>query len=163
MKSFNTHTTKGHFYECLPDDVIEPVACGFVGSRLDYFNSLCARMSETNFARLERVHNTLAYVVTGHKRSDHITLRFWSIFTDIRKSGQPAYLFGRWFQNISRRVDCDGLLRTSLQRMVQRRLNEQEPSRASPSRSGTVCRWHWDTVICKHLKTLTYIAYRTFC
>ena len=49
------------------------VACSIIGSRLDYCNSLYVGMSESNFVKLQRVQNTLARVVTGHKRSDHIT------------------------------------------------------------------------------------------
>ena len=84
------------------------VASRIVGSRLDYCNSLYAGMSETNFDKLQRVQNTLARVVTGHKRSDHITpvladlhwlpvksrvtFKIASLTYTIRKSGQPAYL-----------------------------------------------------------------------
>ena len=84
------------------------VACGIVGSSLDYCNSLYAGMSEANFDKLQRVQNTMARVVTGHKRSDHITpvladlhwlpvksmvtFRIASLTYTIRKSGQPAYL-----------------------------------------------------------------------
>ena len=84
------------------------VACSIVGSRLDYCNSLYAGKSEANFGKLQRVQNTLARVVTGHKRSDHINpvladlhwlpVKSWVTFKiasptyTIRKSGQQAYL-----------------------------------------------------------------------
>ena len=48
------------------------VACSIVSSRLDYCNSLLVDMSEKNFAKLQVVQNTLARVVTGTKRYDHI-------------------------------------------------------------------------------------------
>ena len=44
-----------------------------VGSRLYYCNSVLYGMSQTNFDKLQRVQNTLARVVTGTTRFDHIT------------------------------------------------------------------------------------------
>ena len=44
-----------------------------VHSRLDYCNSLYVRMSDTNFAKLQRVQNSLARIVTSTRKYDHIT------------------------------------------------------------------------------------------
>ena len=49
------------------------VACAIVGSRLDYCNSLLAGISSKNLDRLQRVQNTLARLVTGIQRREHIT------------------------------------------------------------------------------------------
>ena len=65
-------------------------------------------MLEANFDKLQLVQNTLACVVTGHKRSDHITpvladlhwlpvksrmtFKIASLTYTIRKFGQPEYL-----------------------------------------------------------------------
>ena len=62
-----------HIRRSIPEDVAKMVACRIVESRLDYCNSLYAGMSKANFDKLQRVQNTLARVVTGYKRSDHIT------------------------------------------------------------------------------------------
>ena len=49
------------------------VACTIVSSRFDYCNALLAGMSEFNLNKLQHVQNTLAHVVTGLCRRDHIT------------------------------------------------------------------------------------------
>ena len=97
-----------HIRRSISEDVAKMVACSIVGSRLDYCNSLYAGMSEANFDKLQRVQNTMARVVTGHKRSDHITpvladlhwlpvksrvtFKIASLTYTIRNSGQPTYL-----------------------------------------------------------------------
>ena len=48
------------------------VACSIISSRLDYCNSLLVGMSENSFAKLQRVQNSIARVVTGTKRYDHV-------------------------------------------------------------------------------------------
>jgi len=40
---------------------------------LDYCNSLYFGMSDINFAKLQRVHNSLARIVTSTRKQDHIT------------------------------------------------------------------------------------------
>ena len=83
--------------------------CSFVGSRLDYCNSLYTAISEINFTKLQREQNTLARVVANHKRSDHITPvptnLYWlpiksrvmfnivSLTYGIRKLGQQTHLW----------------------------------------------------------------------
>ena len=50
------------------------VACSIVSTRRDYCNALLlAGVSEKNLHKLQLVRNTLAHVVTGTRRRDHIT------------------------------------------------------------------------------------------
>ena len=49
------------------------VACAIVSSGLDYCNFVLAGMSSANLDRLQRIQSTLARVVTGTRRRDHIT------------------------------------------------------------------------------------------
>ena len=53
-----------HIRPALTSDSAAMVACGIVGSRLDYCNSLLYGTSVDNLSRLQRVQNTLARVVT---------------------------------------------------------------------------------------------------
>ena len=53
-----------HIRPLLTSDSAVVVACGIVGSRLDYCNSLLYGTSVDNLSRLQRVQNTLARVVT---------------------------------------------------------------------------------------------------
>ena len=53
-----------HIRPLLTSDSAVVVACGIVGSRLDYCNSLLYGTSVDNLSRLPRVQNTLARVVT---------------------------------------------------------------------------------------------------
>ena len=54
-------------------DTAKTVACAIVSSRLDYCNALLGGMPESNLDKLQRVLNTLACVVTGLHRREHIT------------------------------------------------------------------------------------------
>ena len=45
----------------------------FVTSRLDYANSLLYGSSQSSLARLQKIQNYAARIITGTKRSDHIT------------------------------------------------------------------------------------------
>src|ERR1043165_4785658 len=57
----------------MPDrTVANTVACSIVSTRLDYCNSLLYGTSHKNIQRLQRVQNTLARVVTGTRKYDHI-------------------------------------------------------------------------------------------
>ena len=49
------------------------IACVIVGAKLDYCNSLLYSTSVANIAKLQRVQNSLARVVTGTRKYDHIT------------------------------------------------------------------------------------------
>ena len=91
------------------------VACSIISSRLDYCNSLLVGMSENNFAKLQRGQNSLARVVTGTKRYDHVkrevvhitsvlaqlhwlpvkarvSFKLASLVYNIRQSNTPKYL-----------------------------------------------------------------------
>ena len=57
----------------LTTEACKKIAAAIVRSRLDYCNSLFAGTSVPNLARLQRVQNTLARVVTGKSRFCHIT------------------------------------------------------------------------------------------
>jgi hypothetical protein len=62
-----------HVKHSLPPDTLRTIAVSIVGSRLDYCNALLVGTSSTNIAKLQRVQNTLARVVTGTSRYSHIT------------------------------------------------------------------------------------------
>jgi len=62
-----------HIRSSLTNEMAQTVACAVVHSRLDYYNSLYVRMSDTNFAKLQRVQNSLARTVTSTRKHDHIT------------------------------------------------------------------------------------------
>jgi hypothetical protein len=57
-----------HIRASLPDDVAKTIACSIIGSRLDYCNSLFVSMPDHNFHKLQMVQNTLARIVTGHRK-----------------------------------------------------------------------------------------------
>jgi len=62
-----------HIRSSLTDEMAQTVACAVIHSRLDYCNSLYVGMSESNLAKLQRVQNSLARVVTSARKHDHIT------------------------------------------------------------------------------------------
>ena len=62
-----------HIRASLTTEASKTIAAAIVGSRLDFCNSLLAGTSVSNLARLQRVQNTLARVVTQKTRSCHIT------------------------------------------------------------------------------------------
>ena len=62
-----------HIRASLTTEASKTIAAAIVGSRLDFCNSLLAGTSVSNLARLQRVQNTLARVVTQKPRSCHIT------------------------------------------------------------------------------------------
>jgi hypothetical protein len=61
-----------HIRPMLDKAVANTVACSIVSTRLDYCNSLLYGTSAHNIQRLQRVQNSLACVVSGAKRRDHI-------------------------------------------------------------------------------------------
>ena len=56
----------------LDKTVANTIACIIVSTRLDYCNALLYNTSAKNIQRLQRVQNTLARVVAGTKRRDHV-------------------------------------------------------------------------------------------
>ena len=62
-----------HVRSAMSTDTAKIVAFAIVSSRLDYCNTLLAGMSESNLDKLQHVHNTLARIVTGLRRRNHIT------------------------------------------------------------------------------------------
>jgi hypothetical protein len=97
-----------HIRASLPDDVAKTIACSIVGSRLDYCNSLFVGMPDRNFHKLQMVQNTLARVVTGHRKFDHVspilkelhwlpvrkrvTFKIATLVFKARHTGEPQYL-----------------------------------------------------------------------
>jgi hypothetical protein len=73
VKSCNFHI-KGlrHVRLLLNEKTANIIACSIVTSRLDYCNSLLQGTSAKNLQKLQVVQNSLARVVTGVKRRDHI-------------------------------------------------------------------------------------------
>ena len=58
---------------CLSDDATKTLVQAFVASRLDYCNSLCFGITNELFCRMQSVENAAGRLVTGAKRSDHIS------------------------------------------------------------------------------------------
>ena len=61
-----------HIRSSLTDEMAQTVACAVVHSRLDYCNSLYVGMSDTNFAKLQRVQNSIARIVTASATAGHV-------------------------------------------------------------------------------------------
>ena len=61
-----------HIRPMLDKKVANTVACSIVSTRLDYCNSLLYGASTQNIQRLQRIQNSLARVVSGTKKRDHI-------------------------------------------------------------------------------------------
>lgn len=92
----------------LDKKVANTVACSIVSTRLDYCNSLLCGTSSRNIQRLQRIQNSLARVVSGTKRRDHIRpvlkdlhwlpvaqridYKVALLTHKILSTGQPAYL-----------------------------------------------------------------------
>jgi len=74
VSSCNLHIrTVRHICPRLTFDAAKSVAVSIVGARLDYCNSLLHSTSQRNFDRLQRVHNSLARVVTQAPRRSSAT------------------------------------------------------------------------------------------
>ena len=74
VKASNFHIKAlRHIRPLLDKKVANTIACSIVTSRLDYCNSLLYGTSQANIQKLQRVQNSLARVVSGAKRRDHIT------------------------------------------------------------------------------------------
>ena len=93
-----------HIRNSLLDILARTVASSIV-SRLDYCNSLLVGMAQTNVIKLQRAQNSIARIVTGTSRFDHIQPVLKELPVDcrikfkvamlvykIRQTGRPAYL-----------------------------------------------------------------------
>ena len=73
VKASNFHIRAlRHIRPMLNREVANTVACSIVSSRLDYCNSLLYGTSAKNIAKLQRVQNALARVVSQTARREHI-------------------------------------------------------------------------------------------
>jgi len=59
--------------QSLTPDATKTLVHAFISSRLDYCNSLLFGVADQQLKRLYTVQNTAARLVTGTRRSDHIT------------------------------------------------------------------------------------------
>ena len=62
-----------HIKSSLPPGLLKTVACSIVCARLDYCNSLLYGVSKQNIRKLQVVQNSLARLVSGTRKFDHIT------------------------------------------------------------------------------------------
>jgi hypothetical protein len=97
-----------HLRSSLTRENANMIASAIVGSRLDYCNSLYYGMSDININKLQRVQNSLARVVVGLRRSEHITpvladlhwlpiraritFKIAKMVFKVRSTGRPTYL-----------------------------------------------------------------------
>ena len=97
-----------HIIAAMSKDTACTVASAIVGSRLDYCNATLVGISEANLNKLQCVEITLARVVTGTRRHDHIlpvladlhwlpihariTYKIATLMFKIREVKQPMYL-----------------------------------------------------------------------
>ncbi len=91
----------------IPSTALIPLANALVSSRLDYCNSLYSGISKSNINRLQRIQNSLARVISGTAKYDHIT----PVLKDLhwlpikqRSSLRLAYLSTKRFIPISRHI-----------------------------------------------------------
>ena len=105
--NFNIRALR-HIRPLLDRATSNTVACSIVSTRLDYCNSLLFGTSTKNVQRLQRIQNTLARVVTGAKKRDHIKpvlqdlhwlpvpqrieYKVALIAHKVQLTGQPSYL-----------------------------------------------------------------------
>jgi hypothetical protein len=98
-----------HVRSCLPPQILRTVACSIVSAKLDYCNSLLYGITKENTNKLQLVQNSLARLVTGTRKFDHltpvlaklhwlpvsyrITYKIAAITQKTLSSSQPAYLF----------------------------------------------------------------------
>ena len=96
-----------HIRNSLPDILARTVASSIV-SRLDYCNSLLVGMAQKNAIKLQRAQNSIARIVTGTSRFDHIQpelkelhwlpvdcrikFKVAMLVYKIREARRPAYL-----------------------------------------------------------------------
>ena len=61
-----------HIRPMLDKTVANTIVCSIVSTRLDYCNSLLYGTSVRNIQRLQRIQNSIAHVVSGARKRDHI-------------------------------------------------------------------------------------------
>ena len=97
-----------HVRQSLSKEMTHRVACAIVGAKLDCCNGILHGISTTNINKLQRVQNTLARVVTGGRRYDHITqvlkelhwlpikhcidFKLATIIYKVKQTQEPSYL-----------------------------------------------------------------------
>jgi len=59
--------------EYLPRDALESLVHAFISSRLDYCNALYLGIPKYQLARLQRIQNCAARLLTGDKMHEHVT------------------------------------------------------------------------------------------
>ena len=69
--NFNIQALR-HIRPVIDRKVANAVACSIVSTRLDYHNSVLYGASAQNIQRLKRVQNSLAQVVSGTEKQEHI-------------------------------------------------------------------------------------------
>ena len=62
-----------HIRQCIDEETAQTVASSIFGARLDYCNSILHGTTISNINKIQCVINTLAQVVTGTGKRDHIT------------------------------------------------------------------------------------------
>jgi hypothetical protein len=62
-----------HIRKRVTTDVAVSIASTMVGARLDYCNAILYGTSKSNIQKLQRAQNSIARIVTGTRRSEHIT------------------------------------------------------------------------------------------
>ena len=73
-KAAHFHTRAlSHIRKNISEKTALTVASTMVGARLDYCNSILYGASKSNLQKLQRVQNSLARIVTGTRRIEHIT------------------------------------------------------------------------------------------
>ena len=82
MSSHITNLCRSGYYQLrqlrgmiqsLTPDTTKTLVHAFISSRLDYCNSLLSGIANQQLKRLQSVQNAAAHLVTGTRRSDHIT------------------------------------------------------------------------------------------
>ena len=77
----------------LSEDAIKTLVQAFVSCRLDYCNSLFFGISERLMNRLQSVQNPASRLVTGTRRSDHISPVLRQLYTGYRYASAST---SRW-------------------------------------------------------------------
>jgi len=96
--SFNSHvnnlckavcfhtTTLRHIHQFIGRDTANTIASSLIGACLDYCNALFYETSSANIAKLQRLQNTFARVVTVTHRCDHISPVLSSLDRELNSS-----------------------------------------------------------------------------